>query len=55
MKKTLSSCAECGEDKSILTQVSCTVEVIYLCIDCYILNKSKEINNEISYAEEEKS
>ena len=34
MKKTLSKCNECGENKSILTQVSCTVEVIYLCSDC---------------------
>jgi hypothetical protein len=47
MKKTLSSCAECGEDKSILTQVSCTVEVIYLCIDCYKSKYSEEVRKEI--------
>ena len=35
MKKSPSSCAECGENKSILTQVSNTVEIIYLCSDCY--------------------
>ena len=44
MKKTLSSCAECGEDKSILTQVSCTMEVLYLCSDCYNNKYSKERN-----------
>ena len=35
MKKTLSSCYECGENKSILTQVSCLAEIVYLCSDCY--------------------
>ena len=35
MKKSPPSCAECGENKSILTQVSNTVEIIYLCSDCY--------------------
>ena len=35
MKKILSSCAVCGENKSILTQVSSTVEIIYLCSECY--------------------
>ncbi|MDC0437445.1 hypothetical protein OAL84_00145 [Pelagibacteraceae bacterium] len=47
MKKTLSSCAECGEDKSILTQVSCTLEVIYLCSDCYKSKYSEEVRKEI--------
>ena len=47
MKKTLSSCAECGENKSILTQVSCTVEVIYLCSDCYKNKYSEEVRKEI--------
>ena len=55
MKKQISTCADCGEDNSILTQVSSGPDVIHICIDCYILNKSKEINNEISYAQEEKS
>ena len=47
MKKTLSSCNECGENKSILTQVSCTVEVIYLCSDCYKYKYSEKIREEI--------
>mgnify|MGYP001245441323 FL=1 len=47
MKKTLSSCAECGENKSILTQVSCTVEVIFLCSDCYKSKYSEEVRKEI--------
>jgi hypothetical protein len=47
MKKTLSSCNECGENKSILTQVSCTVEVIYLCSDCYKDKYSEEFKDKI--------
>ena len=47
MKKILSSCNECGENKSILTQVSCTVEVIYLCSDCYKDKYSEEVREEI--------
>ena len=47
MKKLLSSCADCGEDKSILTQVGCAAEVIYLCSDCYNLKYSKEMQKEI--------
>ena len=35
MKKIPSSCAECGENKLILTQVGSTVEIIYLCGECY--------------------
>ena len=35
MKKIPYSCAVCGENKSILTQVSSTVENIYLCSECY--------------------
>ena len=47
MKKIISSCNECGENKSILTQVSCTVEVIYLCSDCYKDKYSEEVRDEI--------
>lgn len=47
MKKTLSKCNECGEDKLILTQVSCTVEVIYLCGDCYKDKYTEEVREEI--------
>ena len=55
MKKSLSSCSDCGDDTSILTQVSSGPEVILLCGDCYNLKYSKEIQNEISYNEKEKS
>ena len=55
MKKRLSSCSDCGDDISILTQVSSGPEVILLCTDCYNLKYLKEIQNEISYVEKEKS
>ena len=54
MKKSFSFCANCGEDNSILTQVSSGPEVILLCTDCYNLKHSNETQNHISY-EEEKS
>jgi hypothetical protein len=47
MKKNPSSCAECGESKSILTQVSCTIEIIYLCTDCYKDKYSEEAKDQI--------
>ena len=47
MKKIPSSCAECGENKSILTQVSSTLEIIYLCSDCYKDKYLKEVQNQI--------
>ncbi len=53
MKKCLSSCIECGEDSSILTQVSSAPEIILLCSDCYNLKYSNEIQKQISYTEEE--
>jgi|TARA_B110000211_G_C13565210_1_gene329542 hypothetical protein len=55
MKKHLSRCEDCGEDNSILTQVSSGPEVILLCSDCYNLKYSKELQNEICYVEEEKN
>jgi len=55
MKKRLSRCEDCGEDNFILTQVSSGPEAILLCSDCYNLKYSKEVQNEISYDEEEKS
>tara|TARA_B110000259_G_C13800343_1_gene316451 strand:- start:113 stop:280 length:168 start_codon:yes stop_codon:yes gene_type:complete len=55
MKKHLSSCNDCGDDISILTQVSSGPEVILLCTDCYNLKYSKEIQKVISYDEKEKS
>jgi hypothetical protein len=48
MKKILSSCSECGENKTILTQVSSTVEIIYLCNDCY---KDKYFEEELNQIE----
>jgi len=55
MKKRLSSCNDCGDDISILTQVSSGPEVILLCTDCYNLKYSKELQSEISYEDEKKS
>ena len=49
MKKSLTRCEDCGEDNSILTQVSSGPEVIFLCSDCYNLKYSKEIQNKIRY------
>ena len=47
MKKLLPSCSDCGEDKSILTQVSSTTEIIYLCNDCYKDKYLEEERNQI--------
>jgi|TARA_B110000881_G_C18282274_1_gene368072 hypothetical protein len=47
MKKPPPSCAECGENKSILTQVSSTIEIIYLCNDCYKDKYLEEARNQI--------
>ena len=55
MKKSLSSCADCGEDNLILMQVSSGPEVIFLCNDCYNLKYSKEVQNEIRYVEKKKN
>jgi hypothetical protein len=55
MKKSLSCCADCGEDNFILTQVSSGPEAIFLCSDCYKLKYSKEVQNEIKYVEKEKT
>ena len=53
MKKCLSSCLECGDNTSILTQVSSGPEVALLCANCYNLKYSKESKSEIDYNEEE--
>ena len=55
MKKRLSRCEDCGEENSILTQVSSGPEVVFLCSECYNLKNSKEIQKEIRYDKEEKS
>ena len=55
MKKYLSSCKDCGEESSILTQVSSGPEIIFLCSDCYNHKYTNEVQNEIMYVEKEKS
>jgi len=55
MKKLLSSCLECGDNTSILTQVSSGPEVALLCANCYSLKYSKETQSEIDHNEEEES
>jgi hypothetical protein len=52
MKKRLSSCLECGDNSSILTQVSSGPEVALLCANCYSLKYSKENQSEIGHNEE---
>ena len=52
MKKRLSSCMDCGDDTSILTQVSSGPEIILLCTDCYNLKHLNEIQNQINHEEE---
>jgi hypothetical protein len=47
MKKIISSCNQSGENKSILTQVSCLAEIVYLCSDCYKDKYSEEVRDEI--------
>jgi hypothetical protein len=47
MKKLPPSCAVCGENKSILTQVSSSIEIIYLCSDCYKDKYLEEVQNQI--------
>jgi hypothetical protein len=55
MKKNLFSCIDCGDENSILTQVSSGPEVIMLCTDCYNLKYSNEVQNEIKYIDKEKT
>ena len=55
MKRCLSKCTNCGDDTSILTQVSSGPEIILLCSDCYNLKYSNEIQNEISYDKKKKT
>tara|TARA_B110000967_G_C18697498_1_gene466096 strand:- start:392 stop:559 length:168 start_codon:yes stop_codon:yes gene_type:complete len=55
MKKRLINCEDCGEDNSILTQVSSGPEVIFLCADSYNLKYLNEVKNENNYIDEKKS
>ena len=54
MRKNLSSCADCGEDNPIPTQVSSGPEIIFLCSDCYNLKYSNELQKEVMYVEKKK-
>jgi len=55
MKKNLSSCLECGDNTSILTQVSSGPEVALLCANCHSLKYSKENQSEIDHNEDKES
>ena len=53
--KTLPSCDECGENKTILTQVSNFNDIKFLCSECYQLKhlekKSIKSNEVLNYVE----
>ena len=55
MKKNLSVCMDCGDDNSILIQVSSGPEITLLCKDCYDYKYTNEIKNEIIYDKEEQN
>ena len=54
MKKCLPSCKDCGENNSILMQVSSWAVILFLCINCYNVKYLKETQNEIKYVKKEK-
>ena len=47
MKKNLTNCTDCGDDSSILTQISSGPELIFLCSDCHNLKYLKEIQKKL--------
>ena len=55
MKNRLSNCLECGDNTSILTQVSSGPEVTLLCTNCYNHKYSKENQREIDHNEDGES
>ena len=55
MKNRLSNCLECGDNTSILTQVSSGPEVALLCANCYRRKYSKENQSEIDHNKDEES
>ena len=55
MKKCLYNCADCGDDNSILTQVSSGPEVILLCSDCYDIKYLSVVQNEVNYVKGQKN
>ena len=42
--KLLSKCSECGESKPFLTEIGSTLEIVYMCNDCYKKKYSDEKN-----------
>jgi len=54
VKKRLYSCADCGDDNSILTQVSSGPEVILLCSDCYDTKYLNVVLKEVNHVKGEK-
>ena len=54
MKKRLLSCTYCGDDISILTQVSSAPEVVLLCTDCYNNKYLQDTQNKINNNEKKK-
>ena len=47
MKKKIPSCDECGENDTILTQVSNFSDIQYLCSDCYKSKHLEDSSNKI--------
>ena len=45
--KSLSKCSECGETKALLKEIGGTLEVVYMCDDCYKLKYSDDERKEI--------
>ena len=45
--KLLSKCSECGEIKALLTEIGGTLEVVYMCNDCYTSKYSYDERKEI--------
>jgi|TARA_B110000971_G_scaffold179473_1_gene185728 hypothetical protein len=54
IKKNLPRCIDCGEDNSILTQISSGPEIVLLCGDCYNQKYLNEIQNEINHIKKQK-
>ena len=54
MKKIFSNCADCGENSSILTQVSAGPEIVFLCSECYNFKYLNEVQNKTKYVEKKK-
>tara|TARA_B100000787_G_C16020736_1_gene218333 strand:- start:300 stop:485 length:186 start_codon:yes stop_codon:yes gene_type:complete len=55
IKKNLPCCIDCGDDNSILTQISSGPEIVLLCSVCYNQKYLNEIQNEINHIKKEKN